>query len=54
MILIMSRFKYQLTIGGDIKDGKPEESGCLVSAIGILSMAAVGAGACIYDAHRNK
>ena len=41
-------------VGGDINNGKPEESGCLVSAIGILSMAAVGAGVCYADAHRNK
>ncbi len=41
-------------VGGDNKNGNPEESGCLLTAIGTLTCVAVGAGACIYDANRNK
>ena len=42
MILIMSRFNYQLTIGGDNKDEKPEESGCIGSIGAILASVAIG------------
>ena len=41
-------------VGGDNKNGNPEESGCLLTAIGTLACVAVGAGACYADAHRNK
>ena len=44
MISIMSRFNYQLTIGGDNKDEKPEESGCIGTILASVAIGGIAAG----------